>query len=103
MKKASKHDSDKVRFELLDSYALEEIAKVFTFGARKYSDHNWRGGLKYSRLFGALMRHCWAWFRGEDKDFETGISHLAHAGCCIIMLLWTEKHKKSLDDRFKGL
>jgi hypothetical protein len=38
--------------------------------------------------------------RGEDKDPESGLSHLAHLGCCVVFLIWHEKYKKELDDRF---
>lgn len=96
-----KHDSGKPRMDLLSPYALEEIAKVMTFGASKYGDNNWRGGILWSRVFGALLRHVWAFWRGEDKDSETGLSHLAHAGCCVMFLLeYTQIHRE-LDDRYK--
>jgi hypothetical protein len=96
-----KFDSDKIRVDLLPAVALEEIAKVLTFGAKKYSAWNWSKGLSYSRLLGASLRHLLAFMRGEDKDPESGLSHIAHAGCCILFLLWHEKYKKELDDRCK--
>jgi hypothetical protein len=98
---AIKFDSEKPRMDLLPTVALEEIAKVLTFGAVKYSSWNWAQGLKWSRLLGAACRHLFAYMRGEDKDKETGLSHLAHLGCCVVFLLWHEKFRKDLDDRFK--
>ncbi len=98
---ALKFDTDKPRMELLDSYAMEQIALVMTFGAKKYADHNWRKGFKWSRLIGAALRHITAFARGEDKDPESGLSHLAHAGCCIMFLLWHEQAQPALDDRYK--
>lgn len=97
----TKHDSDKIRMELLPAYSLEQIAKVLTFGARKYDSWNWTKGFDFSRLQGATQRHLAAWSKGEDTDPESGISHLAHAGCCILFLLWMERHRPDLDDRFK--
>lgn len=97
-----KFDSDKPRMELLDTYALEQIALVMSFGAKKYAAHNWRGGLAWSRLIGAALRHILAFMKGEDKDPESGLSHIAHAGCCIMFLLWHEKHKVEKDDRYKA-
>jgi hypothetical protein len=95
-----KFDDDKTRMELLPPRALERISDVLTFGAKKYDDRNWELGLKYSRLFGAFMRHMWAWWRGENKDPETGLSHLAHAGCCLLMMLeFEELEYDDLDDR----
>lgn len=96
-----KHDSGKARMDLLSPYALEQIAQVMTAGAKKYGDNNWRGGLLWSRVFGALMRHAWAYWRGEDLDAETGINHLAHCGCCIMFLLEYSKTHVELDDRYK--
>jgi hypothetical protein len=37
------------------------------------------------------MRHLMAYQRGEAKDAETGLSHLAHASCGLMMLLEFEQ------------
>lgn len=96
-----KFDQGKPRMELLPPLALEEIAKVLTFGAQKYDPWNWAKGISYSRLLGAALRHLLAWGRGENTDPESGLSHLAHAGCCVLFLLHMEKLKPEMDDRFK--
>ena len=98
--KAKKFDEGKLPLELLPSESLEEIAKVLQFGAAKYDSWNWTNGLKWSRCLGATLRHLYKWARGIDVDEESGISHLAHAGCNILFLLWYSKYKKELDDRF---
>ena len=98
---AIKHDEEKPPMYLLPSESLEEIAKVLAFGAKKYSAHNWRKGMGWSRLLSAALRHLFAFVRGEDKDPETGLSHLAHAGCCVLFLLWYEQKRKEFDDRYK--
>lgn len=54
---AVKFDSGKPRPSLLSPIALLEVAKVATMGAQKYSDHNWRKGMKWSRLLDAANRH----------------------------------------------
>lgn len=97
----TKHDDGKVRVELLPFESLSEIAKVLAFGAKKYADHNWRKGFAWSRLLGATLRHLFAWALGEDKDAETGLSHLAHAGCELMFLLAHELHGYGTDDRHK--
>ena len=51
------------------------------------------------RVFGALMRHLWAWWAGETKDPETGISHLYHASCCLMFLAAYEARQIGTDDR----
>lgn len=96
-----KFDSDKLRYELLPPELLEEVARVLTFGAHKYSARNWELGMAWSRPFAALMRHMWAWWRGEDKDPETGYSHLSHAACCIAFLVSYEARNVGTDDRPK--
>ena len=96
-----KFDSNKLRYELLPPELLEEVARVLTFGAHKYSTRNWELGMAWSRPFAALMRHMWAWWRGEDKDPETGYSHLSHAACCIAFLVSYEARNVGTDDRPK--
>jgi len=98
---AVKGDYGKLRFDLVPVYALEEITRVFSYGSVKYTDRNWESGLSWSRPFAACMRHMWAWWRGEDLDPESKISHLAHAACNIMFLLDYSKYKQSFDDRPK--
>lgn len=71
-----KYDSDKTRYELIPPEALEALARLYTDGAFKYEPRNWEKGMSWSRVFGALMRHAWAWFRGEDYDTETKAHHM---------------------------
>jgi hypothetical protein len=104
MSEGTKKDEGKNRLDLIPFEALEEVGKVLTFGAQKYADHNWRGGLKWSRCLGAAFRHLFAWARGVDKDEETGLSHLAHAACCVLFLLSYTLHPEKYaadDDRYK--
>lgn len=99
--KGNKNDQEKIRTDLLPTMPLLKIAEVLTFGARKYADHNWRGGIQYSRLIGAALRHLLAFNDGEDKDPESNLSHLAHLGCCVLFLLEQEAKGTGLDDRYK--
>lgn len=96
-----KHDTDKPRVDLLDPNFLVSVGEVLGFGAKKYAAHNWRGGISYSRLFGAILRHTFAAMRGEDTDPESGLPHTAHLGCCVMFLHWMMHHRKDLDDRYK--
>ena len=94
-----KHDSAKTRFDLLDPVWLEGVADVLTFGAQKYAEHNWRAGIVFSRLLGALMRHTNAIARGETHDPETGLLHAYHASCCLMFLArFQEEGRSELDD-----
>lgn len=97
-----KYDQNKVPLDLVDPTAIEGLAAVLAFGANKYAAHNWRGGLSYSRLIAALMRHMFAILRGEDTDPESGLPHIDHAGCCWMFLSNMMKTRPDLDDRYKA-
>lgn len=97
----TKYDSEKPRTDLLDPDALEGLAKVLGFGAKKYSAHNWRGGIVYSRLLGAIIRHTLAINRGENLDPESGLPHVDHLGACWMFLSNMMKTRPDLDDRWK--
>lgn len=86
-----KFDKDKLRWDLVPFIALIEMVKVLTAGAQKYGDDNWKY-VKHAkhRYFAALMRHLSAWWIGEREDSETKLHHLAHAGCCVLFLLYYE-------------
>jgi len=106
-----KDDADKVRLELIPPELLFAVGDILTSGAKKYADRNWEKGMKWGRVFGALMRHMWAWWGGKgpttksflftDLDTETGKSHLWHAGCCIAFLIAFEERGVGEDDRLK--
>lgn len=95
-----KFDQQKPPLHLLDSDALEGLARVLEFGAKKYAAHNWRKGISYSRLIGAALRHTFAILKGEDVDPESGLSHVDHLGCCWMFLSNMMKNRKDLDDRY---
>jgi len=96
-----KFDGEKERFDLIPAQPLIELAKIYTYGAKKYEDNNWRKGVAWGRIFGALMRHLWAFWRGEDLDQESGLPHLAHAAWGCFTLLEYMNTQKTLDDRVK--
>lgn len=81
-----KFDSEKPNVSLVDPSALLGLAKVLTFGAKKYSANNWRKGLEFSRVHSALMRHLLAIQQGEVTDPESGLPHIDHIGCCWMFL-----------------
>jgi hypothetical protein len=99
----TKFDDSKLRVDLLDPLALEGISRVLTFGAKKYNAHNWRGGISYSRLIGALLRHLFAIMRREDLDPESGLPHIDHLGCCWMFLSNAMKTRQDLDDRYNDI
>lgn len=109
MNEGRKGDADKVRMDLIPPELLFAVARVLTFGAAKYADRNWEKGMRWGRVFGACMRHLWAWWGGKgpttrsflfgELDEETGFSHLWHAGCCLAFLIAYEERSVGEDDR----
>lgn len=94
-----KHDGEKPRMDLVPPEAIYAMAFVLTFGAEKYGSRNWELGMSWSRPYAALLRHLLAWWGGEDKDPETGMSHLWHVMCCAAFLVAYEARDVGLDDR----
>ena len=89
--KGIKYDGEKPKMNLLPPKAIMEVAKVLTFGAEKYGAENWKEleDLQNRYLAGAL-RHIFAHMDGEKLDPETGLSHMAHALCCLLFKLEIE-------------
>lgn len=94
-----KADQDKPRFDLIPPDFLTQMSEVLTYGAKKYSPNNWSKGADWSRYYSAMQRHMWAWWGGEDTDPETGLSHLAHAACCLAFLMAYQNRSIGQDDR----
>ena len=87
-----KYDAGKPDYTLLPWDAVEEVVRVLDFGAKKYARDNWRHVSDAdTRYLAAAFRHLSAYAQGEKVDPETGLSHLAHAGCCVLFLMSLEK------------
>lgn len=99
MSEATKFDAKKNRLSLVPHAPLQELIRVYEFGAAKYGDRNWMQGLPYSRWYDAAQRHIMAFWGGEDKDPESGLHHLAHAAFSLFALQWQQAEKPELDDR----
>lgn len=97
--KGRKFDQDKPRWSLLPWEELEEVTKVISLGSIKYEDYNWQKvSNAKDRYFSALLRHVTAWWNGQTKDDESNLSHLAHACCCILFLMWFDNLNKRSKD-----
>ena len=96
---AWKQDAGKPRMDLVPHELPQGVADVLAFGAGKYGPRNWERGMDWGRVFGALQRHLWAFWGGEDRDAETGLPHTHHAACCIAFLMAYEARGVGVDDR----
>ena len=93
-----KDDQNKLRYDLIPTRPLAELAKVYTVGARKYADRNWEKGLLWGRVFAAMMRHAWAWWSGKRRH-EKGMHPLASVAWCAFTLMEYEHTHNELDNR----
>lgn len=99
MSEGKKSDTGKLRYDLIPPRPLEWLAEVYTIGCKKYDDRNWEKGISWGRIFAAMMRHAWKWWRGEKYDAEDGQHHLASVAWCAFALMEYEETHPELDDR----
>ena len=89
--KGVKFDSGKTELSLLlqgCANAIEKVAEVLTFGAKKYTRNGWQTVDDAERRYtDALYRHMNAIHRGEKLDPESGLSHRSHVACNAMFLL----------------
>lgn len=97
-----KDDSEKRRYDLLPRRALQAVVERLDFGAKRYTPHNWRMGIKYSRLVGATERHLNAFLLGNNIDPDGGLHELSGAAISILMLLEyeLEGRREELNDLY---
>jgi hypothetical protein len=106
VKEAVKNDAGKIDLTFLTPYASSLKSLVFQFGAKKYSRGNFLLGGKswtHLRLCGAAMRHIFQHMWGTSLDTESNLPHLAHAACCIDMLMECWVKGDLVDDRVRTL
>lgn len=85
----------KLRWDLLPLEEIEDIVKVYTEGAKKYSDNSWQNlDNGYQRYKAALLRHLLEYEKGNKIDEDTGCQHLAQVAWNAVALLWLDKHRK---------
>lgn len=96
-----RYDDHKDRYDLLPPDALQTLVAVYTSGAVKYAPRNWEKGMAWMRMFASMMRHAWAWARGEDFDKESGHPHMAHVAWGALGLVAYQYRNIGEDDRVK--
>ena len=95
-----RYNEDKLQWGLVDFDALESMVRVLEHGAEKYDAWNWKKGLPYVSVTESMLRHIYAFLRGEDIDPESGLPHTGHIMCNAMFLDYYAQHCKDMDDRF---
>lgn len=76
-------------------------AKVFEFGKAKYAPWNWAKGFQWSVPIACIGRHARYILQDQEwVDQDSGLGHVGHIMCNIIMLLYFYENYKEGDDRF---
>lgn len=78
----------KAPLHLFPTEPLRAASVVLKLGADKYGEYNWRETTVQAMTYVAAMRrHLSQFVDGEDRDGESGESHLAHiiATCAILL------------------
>lgn len=89
------------RFDLIPEDVMWALAEHYGRGSKKYADHNWAKGYKWSNSYAACRRHLAKFWMGEDVDAETGSLHVIAAAWHCLALAAFHMRKKGTDDRFK--
>lgn len=95
---ALRYNTGKNRLELVPYELIEEVGKVLTYGAAKYTiteedgtivdgSRNWEKGMSWRSVLGSLKRHILEFEKGNLKDEESQLGHLSHAATNIAFLL----------------
>ncbi len=82
---------------------LTETAAVFDYGAKKYAAWNWIKGMPYLEVMSSFMRHAEAMLDDSATELgidpESGLPHVGHMGCNLVMLWQYQTTAVITDDR----
>ena len=69
---ATRNDIGKARYDLLDPWAIQEIAEVYGEGAESHGDTNWLKGMPESVIWNHLERHINEYKKGDRSEPHLG-------------------------------
>lgn len=97
----TKYDQAKVRTDLYPVRAKLSTDQVFHYGSIVYTAGNWKegDGFDWHRLIVSAEHHIQDFKLGINYDPESSLPVLAHAACCIAMLLENFLTGHGNDDR----
>jgi hypothetical protein len=95
------------QFGTMPVRVLWEVAVGMMEGGLKYGRHSYRAaGVRATVYTDAAIGHVTQWIEGEDKDPDTGLSHITKAICSLMVLRDGMLEDNFVDDRpyrHKGL
>ena len=95
MSKGMKYDEGKPDWTLVPFNAMDQVVSGLTYGATKYDRHNWRK-IEPLRYHAAAMRHISSFMQGQVIDRESGLHHLAHAICSLLIALEHDTNQRNI-------
>ena len=100
LKKGIKEDEEKDRWDLLPRGTIVQVVKAFTFGIKGRSPGDWKDvDEARRRYYNSAKRHIEDWWNSDGIDNASGLPSLAHACCCLLILMWFDlQNQKEKDD-----
>lgn len=99
MERATRHNEGKLRWSLVDFNSFSPMVKVLEFGAKKYGIDNWKKGLYTTEICESMLRHIFAYLNGENRDEDSGLSHICHIQANAMFLGFMDLKMPEFDDR----
>lgn len=100
---AQRAEAGEYRYDLFSTEGLRRLAAVYDYGAKKYSDNNWRAGIPYSVMVNHLLVHIYDWVAraGRGGYAEDGSEDdLAHAAWGLLALMEYEQTHPECNDLY---
>jgi hypothetical protein len=95
-------DGGKLSWHLIPIPAMLGFVKVWHGGAIKYAEEQWRGGMKYSRIYRPMISHFNKWMCSKssyDKELKTHHLMMVAWGCFVLFMYEIIFKRTDLDDR----
>lgn len=76
--KASRHNSGKPKWHLVDLESLTPLVRVLEYGAVKYEPFNWKKEMSREDILDSMMRHMVSLLSNKEIDEESKQHHIGH-------------------------
>lgn len=103
--KALRYNTDKPDYTFITRSIMDALARVMTYGAKKYARDNWKLSLGtehheqfQSDIIKSLLRHAHAINDGELIDEESGLRHMDMVASNAMMWSTYQDHKEQAND-----